>query len=122
MHRFIGREAVDKHLQVAGDVVLRGKSLGQRLRGVVRSALFYRWWYPGRWLGWSAWPRYAEFGALARHVRFVERNARRLARGEFHSMLRFGPNAKIRPAALFRLVDVAGLAPASIEHATQRGR
>jgi len=108
MHLFIAREAVDKHLQLAGDLVMPGKTFGERLRGAARSAAFYGWWYPSRWIGWSVWPRYSEFGKLARHVRFVDRAARKLARSVFHSMVRFGPKLELRQSVLFRLVDVAG--------------
>jgi alkylation response protein AidB-like acyl-CoA dehydrogenase len=106
MHLFIAREAVDKHLQTAGDVVMPGRTLGRRLAGLVRSALYYGWWYPTRWLGWSVWPRYGAYGPLARHVRFIDRAARRLARGVFHAMVRFGPRLEQRQSVLFRLVDV----------------
>src|SRR6266576_1875998 len=85
MHLFIAREAVDKHLQVAGDVVMPGKTAKERLAGLARSAGFYGWWYPTRWLGWSLWPRYAEFGKLAD---LFCRQARRRVRSKFNGLRR----------------------------------
>ncbi|HSR41223.1 MAG TPA: acyl-CoA dehydrogenase family protein, partial [Longimicrobiales bacterium] len=90
MHLFIAREAVDRHLEVAGDMVDPRAPLSQRIGSALKAGVYYAWWYPTRWIGWSFWPRYSEFGPLAGHVRWVHRTSRRLARNLFHAMVRFG--------------------------------
>jgi alkylation response protein AidB-like acyl-CoA dehydrogenase len=107
MHLFMAREMVDRHLQAAGPMADPRSTVSQKLAALPKMLSFYAWWYPSRWLGWGFWPRYAEFGRLAGHLRFVERMSRKLARGSFHGMAVYQAGLQNKQAFLFRLVDVA---------------
>ncbi len=107
MHLFMAREAVDKHLQVAGSMIDPKVPVAKKLAALPKIAAFYVGWYLGLWLRGLFAPRFSGFGKLAQHLRFVERKSRKLAREIFHSMLVFRAAAERKQAFLFRLVDIA---------------
>ena len=107
MHLLIAREAVDQHLQVAGDVLLRDAGPAARAKAVARAGAFYARWFPTLTTGAGQRPgSYAEFGDLARHLRYVERSARKLARATFYAMGRYRARLERKGALLGRIVDV----------------
>lgn len=109
MHLFMAREAVDVHLQVAGAIIDDAKTPAEKMAALPQIGAFYAKWYPKKWLGWSLWPKYNEFGKLAGHLRFAERSTRALARSMFHGMLLFQAKMQRKQAFLFRAVDIGML-------------
>jgi alkylation response protein AidB-like acyl-CoA dehydrogenase len=107
MHLLIAREAVDQHLQVAGDVLDADTPLQAKAKSAVGAGAFYAKWFPQLVVGEGHKPKaYDEFGALATHLRYAERASRRLARSTFYAMGRWQGRLEQRQSFLGRIVDI----------------
>jgi alkylation response protein AidB-like acyl-CoA dehydrogenase len=107
MHLFMAREAVDKHLQVAGAMIDPKKATNEKLGALGGILGFYAKWYPPLWVkGIGAAFQYGDWGPLASHLRFVERSCRKLARESFHGMAVYQAKMERKQGFLFRAVDV----------------
>ncbi len=107
MHLLIAREAVDKHLEVAGEILEGDGSLGEKAKLAVGASQFYAGWLPKLAVGKGQNPSsYEEFGSLAKHLRYVERNSRKLARSTFWGMSRWQAGLEKRQSFLGRIVDI----------------
>ncbi|UJA21169.1 acyl-CoA dehydrogenase [Thermoleophilia bacterium SCSIO 60948] len=107
MHLLIAREAVDKHLEVAGDVLMGEGGLSDKAKAAVGAGKFYAGWLPQLVTGDGQKPgSYDEFGSLAKHLRYCERHSRKLARTTFYAMSRYQAGLEQRQAILGRIVDI----------------
>jgi hypothetical protein len=107
MHLLIAREAVDQHLAVAGDIIEPEASLGRKARAAGRAGLFYGRWLPTLAVGTGQVPGgYGAYGPLAKHVRYVERAARKLGRSTFYGMARWQGKLERKQGFLARVVDI----------------
>ncbi len=107
MHLLIARDAVDQHLQVAGDLLESGRDVKARMAAAGRAGKFYSTWLPQLAVGKGQIPRsYDEFGTLAPYVRYIERASRKLARSIFYGMTRWQAKLEYRQTFLGRIVDI----------------
>jgi alkylation response protein AidB-like acyl-CoA dehydrogenase len=105
-HLFIAREAVDPHMKRGYKLLQPDTPLGEKLGAAARAGAHYAAWYPSKYLGWSRFPKFGEFGKLQRHMGYVERSSRRLARSIFHAMMRYQAKLERKQMVLFRIVDI----------------
>ena len=120
-HLFIAREAVDPHMKRGYKILQPETPTGEKLAAAAKAGAHYAAWYPSKYLGWSHYPRFGEFGKLSEHMGFVERASRHLARSIFHAMMRYQAKLERKQMVLFRVVDIGTdlfAMAASISYAT----
>ncbi len=107
MHLMIAREAVDQHLQVAGDILLGDGGVAEKAKLGLKAGAFYAKWFPSLTVGKGQDPRsFEEFGSLAGHLRYAERSSRKLARSTFYAMGRHQAKLEHKGSLLGRIVDI----------------
>ncbi len=106
MRLFIAREALDPHMKIGADLINPRSSMGKKIVSFVKASCFYAWWYPSRWFPTWLFKRHGRFGPFAKHMRFVERASKRLARNIFHGMMRYQAGLERRQMFLGRIVEI----------------
>lgn len=103
---FVSREALDRHLKLAGALFNPKAGVGEKLGALVKAGFYYAYWYPAQWLHLGYFPRYAWAGSWeGSYLRFVHRMSSKLARSTFHAMVLNGPKLEKRQMLLGKIVD-----------------
>ena len=107
MRLFIAREALDPHLKVGGAIFNTTLPMATRIKAMFSSGSFYTRWYPKQWFGGNPGNLDRLHADLRDHVNYGAATSKKLARGLFHAMMRFGPKLDREQLLLSRFVGVA---------------
>ena len=107
MRLFIAREALDPHLKVGGAIFNTQLPMSERAKAVFTSGKFYAGWYPRQWLPNGARKIDNLHRDLQKHIDYATAASKKLARGLFHAMTRFGPKLDREQLLLSRFVGIA---------------
>jgi alkylation response protein AidB-like acyl-CoA dehydrogenase len=107
MRLFIAREALDPHLKVGGAIFNTTLPMATRIKAMFSSGSFYTRWYPKQWFGGDPGNLDRLHADLRDHVNYGAATSKKLARGLFHAMMRFGPKLDREQLLLSRFVGVA---------------
>src|SRR6201997_1310405 len=107
MRLFIAREALGPHLKVGGAIFNTTLPMSDRAKAVFTSGKFYAGWYPRQWFATGAGKIDNLHNTLRGHVDYAARTSKKLARGLFHAMARFGPKLDREQLLLSRFVGIA---------------
>lgn len=108
MHLIMAREALDTHFSLAMPIMKpKPGQKESKFALIMKAVKFYASWYPKQWL-----PSGVDFntkhlnGANQDHLAFVARTAKKLARGIFHTMVKYGPKLEFEQLILANFVDI----------------
>ncbi|MEV0363111.1 acyl-CoA dehydrogenase family protein [Nocardia fusca] len=107
MRLLVAREMADAHMTAAGALVDKHAEFKEKAKAAAGAGGFYAKWFPQLAVGPGTAPAgFADFGPLARHMRFVERMSRKQARALMYGMARWQAKLEYRQVFLGRLVDI----------------
>src|SRR2546427_12260561 len=107
MRLFIAREGLDPHLKVGGAIFNTQLPMSERAKADFSSGKFYAGWYPRQWFSSGAGKIDNLHRHLQKHGDYSARTSKKLARGLFHAMARFGPKLDREQLLLSRFVGIA---------------
>jgi alkylation response protein AidB-like acyl-CoA dehydrogenase len=107
MRLFIAREALDPHLKVGGAIFNTQVPMTTRMKAMFGSGSFYSRWYPRQYTPAKAGDLSKLHEKLRPHIQYGATTSKKLARGLFHAMMRFGPKLEREQLLLSRFVGIA---------------